>query len=83
MGMNFIQTSLVKTSLKQKICRVEGRNYCLDIEMHKCVILFYNSLKINPFNRSFICVSSLEVRHTRVIYLNKLYMLLITYCFCI
>jgi len=45
---NFIETSQVKASLKQKMCRTEGRNYCLDIEMHKCVILFYNSLKINP-----------------------------------
>jgi hypothetical protein len=64
MDMNFIQTSHVKASLKQKMCGAEGRNYYLDIGMHKRVILFYNSMKINPFNRSFICVNSLKVRYT-------------------
>lgn len=54
MDINFIQTSHVKASLKQTMCRAEGRNYYLDTEMHKCVILFYNSMKINPFNRLFI-----------------------------
>jgi len=39
-------------------------DHYLDIEMHKYVILFYNSTKINPFNRSFICVNSLKVRYT-------------------
>jgi len=61
--MNFIQTSHVKACLKQ-MCRAEGHNYRFDIEMHKCVILFYNSLKINPFNASFICGNSLGVRST-------------------
>jgi hypothetical protein len=68
--VNFIQTSHVKASLKQTMCRAEGRNYYLDTEMHKCFILFYCSMKINPLNRSFICVNSLKVRNTRVIYLK-------------
>jgi len=29
MDMNFIQTSHVKASIKQKMCRAEGRNYYL------------------------------------------------------
>jgi hypothetical protein len=44
MDMNSIQTSHVKASLKQKMCRAEGRNYYLDIEMHKCVILVNDQL---------------------------------------
>lgn len=64
MAMNFIQTSDVKASLKQKMRRAEGRNYYWDNEMNKRVILFYNSTKINPFNRSFVCLNSLKVRYT-------------------
>ena len=39
MDMNFIQTSQVKASLKQKACGAEDRNCYLDIETHKRVII--------------------------------------------
>jgi hypothetical protein len=50
MDINLNYTSHVMASLKQNMCCAEGHNYYLDTEIHKCIILYYNNMKISTFN---------------------------------